>query len=334
MTATELGNTVVETGPNAPPTREVDPELLNFARLVPCNADAINAFTDAFVYMINGNHPYHIQFCVADVDKARRIHQARMEMQSDPLPNPMAFQMLDGFYRLSIDIDNMPDLAQGWRMGRGNHRVTNRGVELLALRSDAPDALSILHCRFRLHPRTGVLLVKSMTKDKKVSYLFRGQEIELGHGQERPLCQRENPIYIGSSKFSLEYTVPLEEESHGGLQELLQGALQMGGDPQQDPPLAFGFLPGDPSNSLQRNFLLSHNTRACGGFGWIHTAIDTATGGAAAVKALQLRRDHDRDEAVKEVRIWKEISVSHRIFPPIATFLIPFARLVLLACSA
>ncbi len=268
--------------------------VANFARLTPTSQRTLRAFNDAVSYMKDVPDGYHLKFAVLEEDD-----------QSDWSASTVAGPS-DGYFKFHVGLQNP---KRGWLAGKGDDKFQYRGVELLLTRPDSKESDNIhsKQCLFKLHPRTGIIVVKATTPSSPVRVEENGELITLLPGETRALCQRRTRLMIGPFLFDFEYTFPFgnEFELRGELRQILLG------EDGHEPPIDFCYIPMDKGAALRGDFYVSTATRGSGSFGWVHSAISKRTGESAAVKALRIKNDRDRGEAMNEIRAWGIFTVSY-----------------------
>jgi len=174
---------------------------IEWARLTPTSVEAKKAFTETYQDLhLQADHEktrYHLEFFVLDDTNeaaSKELPSDTAASELDDSTSEVDFrdrhddysELLDGFYRLPLESVAINDLPFSFRLGRGNSRLSHRGVELLfrTVRG-AP----ISYCTLKPHHRSGLIVIRA-TCDGRVFTIENNSFSAMRNGEERILRNR------------------------------------------------------------------------------------------------------------------------------------------------
>lgn len=276
-----------------------------FAKIIPANEKARNAFHQAFSYLDEGNY-YHKQFMA--IDSSSVVNESRLEYydttdeeyDTDLSGHSRSKEHnLHGAFKLSLG--TLPSLTGCaiWRLGKGYSRALDfRGIEILLVRPSQKEAkeISAVHAAIQLHANSGAFVLTAGS-DKPVWFEVDNEEIRLLNYAQIVLSKPTNKIRIGELEYKIKFDVSNMTAFVQERNMILKTCYR------QDPP--HPKLDEIPQpNHTRLGHAIIHNSLGFGGSGWVYIGIDSVTGHPLAVKELRVRQtDHTMMLAENEVSI-------------------------------
>lgn len=297
--------TATESFPSASVTESFPSTSRTFAKIIPANEKARDAFHQAVSYLNEGSY-YHKQFMA--IDSSSAVNESNLEYDDSTGedydadlsgPPPSKEQNLHGAFKLSLGL--LPSLTEFaiWRLGKGSSKALRfRGVEILLVRPGQKEAkeVSAVHAYIQLHADSGAFVLTAAS-DKPIWFELDNEEIRLHRTAQIVLSKPTNRFRIGELEYKIKFDVSDMTKFVQDRNRILETCYSRG-----PPHPKLDAIP--QSNHIRLGHAIIHNSLGFGGSGWVYTGIDSVTGHALAVKELRVRgTDHTMKSAENEVSL-------------------------------
>lgn len=306
--------TIEKVPPVAHPVRA----LQTFAKIIPANGNARNAFHQAISFPNEGSY-FHNQFVALDSSPAinesilEYSDNSDTEYETDLSSHSLSKdQNLHGAFKLSLQVLPLLTGTVSWRIGKGSSKASGnfRGIEILLVRPGHRDAkrIAAVHASIQLNADSGAFILIAGS-NKPIWFYLDNEEIGLQNFAQIVLSKPTNRFRIGE----LEYKIKFDVSDMATFVQDRNRILDKYYD--RDPP--HPKLDAIPQPNHRRlGHAIIHNSLGFGGSGWVYIGIDSVTGQPLAVKELQVRR---KDHTMKSVE--DEVIISRRFKKVCRTFL-------------
>ena len=288
-----------------------------FAKLIPKNQAAKDLFSLAVVRMEREQDKYHLQF----VSCTSREEAFLTERSTKPIESDTEYDTYDSAEELKFDRSEKLDHYvlsfmkgvqpmypnQGWRVGKGTSKTTNRKVEFLLAPPGYHQSkhLASIHLFFRFNQMSGMLMLVAGSEKAPVRYNVGGVWKELSYPSEKLLYQTTTTLSLGPFTYELVHT--FQEAQRDEYFFMRNRFLKK---------LSSEALPAAHLNKVHLDQyvlirdILVFETKSCGSFGWVNIAVDTNTGDPLAIKELRITNKDTAVAFLREVAFGKRFSVS------------------------
>lgn len=277
-----------------------------FAKIIPANEKARNAFHQAILYL-NEDSSYHKQFVAIDsspaVDESSLEYSDNSDTEYDTdfgCHSLSKDQNVHGAFKLSLQVLPVLNATAGWRIGKGSSKAPGdfRGIEILLVRPGQREAkrIAAVHASIQLHADSGAFVLTAGS-NKPIWFYLDNEEIKLQNSAQIVLSKPTNRFRVGELEYNIKFDVSdmttFVQDRNGILQRCYS----------RDPP--HPKLDAIPQPNHKRlGHAIIHNSLGYGGTGWVYIGIDSVTGHPLAVKELRVRRkDYTMKSAEDEVAI-------------------------------
>lgn len=291
------------------------PPSLDFAKLLPVNLAAKEAYATAVAYIRETSHASHLKYYNtmpgAEVGSAVISSDEAISDAENTAAIPIAIPDIDsGYYALSLSTQAKPlQPVQGWRGGRGvKSYEKHKEIEFLLLPPTNAGRVFMANVAFffRFHPGSGMLMIHAGHLKKPVECDVDGQWISMSYPDSRVLFKRSNKIRVYKYEYELIFTVPSIPAQQQELLRVRDQWIKDATGAASPPRLQVWPF----STSFRRvNDILVCNSHAFGAFGWVYEGVDCITGESIAVKELSIKSSHELTMAFKEAEVGRSFRV-------------------------
>ncbi|KAL8824717.1 MAG: hypothetical protein Q9170_008067 [Blastenia crenularia] len=315
-----------------------DSQSDEFARIYPRGEEAENAFDSVYSDATLSEH--HGSFFRAE--RRTRSPDSDSDISSSDrhdLPSKENEYWV-GYYSLSLRDPVKDKTSIGWRMGKGFIGVLadpaygdDQGVDLILIRPGKRSKQTApVHARIRFHPRSGVLMLVGVEKDRPVCYKTHDAStlLQLGQGDRHVLYQKSNMFWVGRLQYDLVFTGFDKEQYTAfvgrrdmmlyGSEASFSGLL---------PHAAISAVPR--AEDMKRGKVITHGMIGYGGFGRVFPAVDAETGEPLAVKRHAPTTQHHLRAITLEVDIARQVPQDVFTSSPLAIW--DFSQVPWLQCT-
>lgn len=297
--------TIEESPPVAHPVRP----LQTFAKIIPANEKARNAFHQAISFPNEGSY-LHNQFVALDSSSAvnesilEYSDNSDTEYETDISSQPLSKdQNLHGAFKLSLQVLPLFTGTVCWRMGKGSSKALGdfRGIEILLVRPGQREAnrIAAVHASIQINADSGAFILISGS-NKPIWFYLDNEEIKLQNFAQIVLSKPTNRFRIGELEYKIKFDVSDMTTFVQDRNRILDRYYN------RDPP--HPKLDAIPQPNHRRlGHAIIHNSLGFGSSGWVYIGIDSVTGQPLAVKELRIRR---KDHTMKSVE--DEVTLSRR----------------------
>ncbi|KAL8991361.1 MAG: hypothetical protein Q9177_000202 [Variospora cf. flavescens] len=273
-------------------------DIDEFARIIPEGSEAETALDIVCDGAVDDHHSSFIR-----VERRTRVEDSGSELSASERRTSLDSGYWGGYYKLSLGDPVKKPFSIGWLMGRGHARDLDgppRGVDLLVIRpGKKPYGVAPIHARISIHPQSGVLLIFGVQEGKPVVYrdLNNSEDIELKNGQSQVLYQPRNSFSIGQLRYTLVFN-NFDKMQYSRFVEKRNAIMQA--HDLLAPHSALSAIP--QRQDVKKGYMVMHGTLSAGGFGWISSAVDAATGMPLAIKEHRPKDLRAQDNVVRELK--------------------------------
>lgn len=204
-----------------------------------------------------------------------------------------------GHYLLSTDCTGKAPPSIGWRVGKGTSKLEDRGVDFLLIPPGLPSRkVAVYHALIQFHPKSGVLLIKGVSKTLPVEYYVDNKPLLLYAGDVHVLYQAVNRFRLGKLEYHFVYE-DLDNDQYTDYVRIRNEALHAAGAEIPSPRLLA--LPRRPH--MKHGDIILHESLNSGAFGLVCAAVDARTGAPLAMKEIWIKNKNMlKDNGLKAER--------------------------------
>jgi len=213
-----------------------------------------------------------------------------------------------GHYLLSTTRPGSSPPNIGWRVGKGTSKLENRGVDFLVVPPEIRSCkVAVYHALIQFHPKSGVLLIKGVSKTLPVQYYVDNEPLLLYAGDVHVFYQAVNRFRLGKLEYNFVYE-NLDDEQYTDYVRIRNKALHEAGEEIPNPRILA--VPRKPH--MKYGNIILHEGLSSGAFGLVCAAVDARTGVPLAMKEIWIKHKNMlEDNSLKaERRVATEFRVS------------------------
>lgn len=277
-----------------------------FAKIIPANEKARNAFHQAILYLNEGSY-YHKQYVA--IDSSSAVNESTLEYSDNSdteyetdfsCHSLSKGQNVHGAFKLSLQVLPLLTTTVEWRIGKGSSKAPDdfRGIEILLVRPGQREAKNIaaVHAIIQLHADSGAFVLTAGS-NKPIWFYLDNEEIKLQNFAQIVLSKPTNRFRIGELEYKIKFDVSDMTTFVQDRNKILKKCYS------RDPPHPKLDAIPQPNHKVLGHAII-HNSLGFGSSGWVYIGIDSVTGHPLAVKELRVRRkDYTMKSAENEVAL-------------------------------
>ena len=281
------------------------------ARLVPSNELARRLFSRCYIYCLEGD-PWHLNFMISTGQEEPRSDEPIESSTEYDTGSENTSRILQhvGYFTLSFKHNHPRFPLLGWRVGRGNGKMTeHRGVDVLLTdpRDSGSKSIAGVHFRLSMNPQSGYLILNP-DNDKAALESYVGSEWRAVE-ESRLIYEKSTMLRAGDCEYRLNYAF---EDGHKSAFIAARNEFvkeYFSGPESTDQFELFNYLPGSNAQIIGDK-LLRFGTQGTGTFGWVDQGLDMKTGNVLAIKEMRLKTQREWSAINQERKIGMKFEVS------------------------
>jgi len=271
-----------------------------FSRLI--ESDELSDFHKKFMFIT----PYKLHTFTfespSDTDTGNESNAQQSRREHTPK------MLWAGHYLLSTTRPGNSPPTIGWRVGKGTSKLENRGVDFLVVPPKIRSCkVAVYHALLQFHPKSGVLLIRGVSRTLPVQYYVDNKPLLLYAGDVHVFYQAVNRFRLGKLEYNFVYE-NLDDEQYIDYVRIRNKALHEAGQEIPNPRILV--MPRKPH--MKYGNIILHEGLSSGAFGLVCAAVDARTGVPLAMKEIWIKHKNMlEDNGLKaERRVATEFRVS------------------------